>query len=223
MKDNYTHVTFLLDKSSSMRGHRNENWDKVVSGYKEFIESQRNLEGAENDKCTFSLIAFSSAGSYKYVHRFEDIKTVSSRLKEIPEGMTALNDSIGKSILETGEELAAMDESERPSKVLFVIQTDGEENDSKEYTQETVKEAVEHQREVYNWQFQYLGSDLKVAEKAQDYGVLAIHTHSYHNGQAMTDGLRMFTSGARCAATTDAYVKAMDLSETDREAIKNGK
>ena len=44
----------------------------------------------------------------------------------------ALYDAIGQGIAEFGEELAAMDEDERPGHVIVVVQTDGDENSSRD-------------------------------------------------------------------------------------------
>ncbi len=51
----------------------------------------------------------------------------------MPRGSTALLDAQGRTIVELGRELAALPETERPSKVIVVTLTDGLENASKEY------------------------------------------------------------------------------------------
>mgnify|MGYP001797460620 CR=1 FL=1 len=57
-------------------------------------------------------------------------------------GMTALLDAVGKTILDVGNRLSKTSEEQRPSKVIFVITTDGMENASREFTYEKVKGRV---------------------------------------------------------------------------------
>lgn len=54
---------------------------------------------------------------------------------------------MGFTIKSVGEKLAAMKEEDRPSKVIVVVITDGEENYSKHYTRTQINEMVTHQRQ----------------------------------------------------------------------------
>ena len=53
-------------------------------------------------------------------------------------------DALGKTINETGVRLSNMIEDERPDKVVFLIITDGEENASREFTQNQISEKVNY-------------------------------------------------------------------------------
>lgn len=88
-----------------------------------------------------------------------------------PEGLTAMNDGIGTAIDAVGKWLADMPEEERPSKNLIVVMTDGCENASKEYNLKRVKEMIQHQTEVYNWSFVYMGTDVTTVETAENLGI----------------------------------------------------
>ena len=82
----------------------------------------------------------------------------------VPRGGTALYDSLGKTITDIGAKLAAMNEEDRPEKVLVITITDGEDNshligDSIKLDSVKVKEMVEHQKLVYNWDFAYIGAN----------------------------------------------------------------
>jgi hypothetical protein len=76
-----------------------------------------------------------------------------------PDGSTALLDAIGRTIDETGSRLAAMPESQRPGKVIIAILTDGEENSSRVFNWAQISEKIRHQREVYKWEFLFLGAN----------------------------------------------------------------
>ena len=52
-----------------------------------------------------------------------------------------------------------MPESDRPGNVMFVIITDGEENSSQTFSERDVKERIERQRDVYNWDFIFLAAN----------------------------------------------------------------
>jgi hypothetical protein len=49
--------------------------------------------------------------------------------------------------------LAAIDEDERPSKVIVIIMTDGLENASKVFTAPQVFDLIVQQRDIYKWDF----------------------------------------------------------------------
>ena len=74
-------------------------------------------------------------------------------------GMTALLDAQGRTIVELGRELAAMPEDERPGKVLVLTITDGQENASKHFNLQQVGALIQQQRDVYQWQFVYMGAN----------------------------------------------------------------
>jgi predicted GTPase len=78
--------------------------------------------------------------------------------KLMPRGNTPLRDAVGKGIVITGERLAALSEDERPATVIFVIQTDGHENASREYTQDQVNAMINEQTEKWGWTFVFMAS-----------------------------------------------------------------
>jgi len=161
MKKEYTHISMVIDRSGSMGSC----WSDVTGGFAKLIQDQKLLD----KPCTFTLVAFDN--EYLKPADFEDIKNVAEVLDFAPRGSTALLDAVGKSIVETGEKLAALNEDERPEKVLFVIQTDGRENASREFTAEKVKELIESQKADYNWEFMFLSADLSSLESARSWGV----------------------------------------------------
>jgi hypothetical protein len=52
-----------------------------------------------------------------------------------------------------------MPEAERPGKVIIAILTDGEENSSRTFTWTQISDKIRHQREVYKWEFLFLGAN----------------------------------------------------------------
>lgn len=147
----------------------------TIGGFNTFLKKQRSAPGT----ATITLNQFD--------HEFETIianQNVEQAKKlntetYVPRGMTALLDAVGRSINETGARLNALPEHLRPSKVLFVIITDGIENASKEYFPEQVKGLIEHQQQHYNWEFVFLGAKQDAILTARRYGIGAANAMTY--------------------------------------------
>src|SRR5262245_25202243 len=95
--------------------------------------------------------------------------------------MTPLLDAIGMTIAKTGKKLEQMPEADRPGKVIFVIQTDGQENVSQEYTWEQVRDLIKVQTDTYNWQFIFLGMGLDTFKQGQALGVSNVVSTAANN------------------------------------------
>jgi len=125
MKNNLTEIVFILDRSGSMCSLVND----TIGGFNSFIEDQKQEDG----EALLTTILFDD--QYEILHNGVNIKTVKPMTtKEYSaRGMTALLDAIGKTINTVGDRFNKLDEDNKPSKVIFVITTDGQENQSKEF------------------------------------------------------------------------------------------
>lgn len=144
----YTAIAFLVDRSGSMQAVR-EDAEGAVNA---FIADQRALGIG---KCTIRISQFD--GHYEAVYDSTDVAEAQD-YRLVPRGNTALYDSIGKITTEFGAELADLPESERPGKVLVVVQTDGFENASREWTAASVAARIKTQQDLYGWRFVFLGA-----------------------------------------------------------------
>ena len=162
MKENLTEIIFILDRSGSM-AHLEE---ATISGYNEFLHKQ-SLEPGEK---LVTTVLFDDI--YEVLYRGMPLeKAGMTRGQYFARGMTALYDAVGKTIIDTGARLSRMPESERPAKVIVAITTDGAENASREFTQSSVRNMIEHQREKYNWEFVFFGANIDVEKTAVSMGV----------------------------------------------------
>ena len=163
MKHDYTHLIIILDASGSMSRIQ----DDVKGSFNEFLKKQREELG----KTVFDLFQFN-----------DEVKrlVVSADLAQFHEdlmsmynctGCTALNDAVCTAIDTVGREFANMPEEERPEHVLCVIITDGEENASREFTTEDIKNRIKHQQEVYNWDFRFLAANQDAFETGESFGL----------------------------------------------------
>jgi uncharacterized protein YegL len=215
MKKNYTHLVVLLDRSGSMTSIKKD----IIPGFNEFIKKQKEAKG----KCTVTLVQFDD--QYEKVFDFADLNEFIELNDKnyTPRGSTALVDSMCKLIKETGFKLASMEEEDRPEKVLFLSITDGEENASKEFTNEELKSKIEHQESKYKWQFVYIGANQDAFANASKYGM---NLNSTINFNATSKGIyAMFN------ATADASIRyrSADLgtdfsySTKEQEEVKKAK
>lgn len=180
MKDNFTYVVYIVDKSGSMAF---VSYD-VIGGINTFVKEQKYVPG----KCCFTLVEFNENVSTVYdgidIHSVPEYKTYR------PNGWTALNDAIGLTIVNVGKKLESMPESERPSKVLFIVQTDGQENKSKEYIDSTAIAAmIKHQEEKYSWDFVFVGAGKEAFEQHKNLGFKSGMSFNYAPSKAGTGNI----------------------------------
>lgn len=170
MKKDYTHIVILLDKSGSMKKLIND----TVGGFNTLLEDQKKEKG----KATVSLYHFN--GGCRNVYSFVDINEVAELTEDNykPLGSTALYDALNQAINETGNELNRLSESQRPSKVLVISITDGEENASSTSSY-TVKSQIEHQTNRYNWEFVFVGANQDAVLNARKIGIAASNAFTY--------------------------------------------
>jgi len=173
----------------------------------------------ESGKCTFTVAAFDT--EYELVEDFTGIANVDPNLKVKPRGGTALLDAIGKTIVSIGEKLAKMDEADRPMKVMMLVQTDGQENASKEFNKEAIKKLIDEHTNIYKWQFQFLGANLESLVEAVSYGFMGanISTVQLFENQEAWHTLSAKTKAARSATTHDGYATAMAFTDEDKNIL----
>ena len=164
MKTDYTHIALVLDRSGSMAQIRTD----TIGGVNTFLQTQQEAPG----DCTFTLVQFDSTAIETVVDA-QPVKSVAPLTKEtfVPWHNTPLYDAIGQTIDATGRFLERLDEPARPSKVIFVIVTDGLENASQHFTAVRVRQIVQHQTEVYKWEFVFIGANIDSYAVGQNLGI----------------------------------------------------
>lgn len=160
MRSDLTDITLVVDRSGSMQSIRSD----AEGGVNAFIRQQASEPG----EAYATLIHFDH--EYEFVHRGVPIRDC-PEYKLVPRGSTALLDTLGRAITETGIRLNLMTEAERPGLVILVIMTDGQENASREFTRERVREMIAHQQQHYHWQFTFLGANQDAFAEAGLLGV----------------------------------------------------
>lgn len=173
MKKRYTDITIVLDRSGSMESRKHD----VIGGLNQFLKEQQQVKG----EATITLIQF----DHEYSKVYEGINIQHAPLLNtvtyFPRGSTALLDAIGKAIHETGNRLNRLREEDKPDKVIFVIQTDGEENSSSEFNRAKIYEMIGHQRGVYKWEFVFLGANQDAIAEAKRLNICTDASMTYAN------------------------------------------
>jgi len=158
MRQDLTEIIMVVDRSGSMAAVR----DDAIGGFNTFLEDQKKQPGSAN----LTLVLFNQ--NYDIVLDGKPIQDVQPLTVEtyVPGGMTALLDAMGRAINQTGTRLAAMEEKDRPGRVIMVVLTDGQENSSHEFSRANIAEMVKHQEEKYGWKVIFLSSDLNAIQQA---------------------------------------------------------
>lgn len=162
MKQNYTKLVFIVDRSGSMANIASD----MSGGLQSLLEKEKSNNAGE---CDVSIYEFDH--EYNVVYNNKKIQDIPNYTLQ-PRGYTALYDAVGKTINSVGKDLSDLNEQDRPDRVLFVIITDGYENASKEFTQQQIKSMIEHQENVYKWTFSYLGANQDAFSVGASFGIV---------------------------------------------------
>ena len=157
---NKSEIIVVLDRSGSMSSIKTD----MEGGFNSFIAKQKEVP----KNCLVSLVQFDD--HYEQVYTALPISNVPALCLQ-PRGSTALFDALGKTINSVGARLRALSEAERPHQVVFLVITDGMENASREFSPFQIQEMTKTQRDVFSWEFIYLGANQDAFAAAQAMGV----------------------------------------------------
>lgn len=162
-ENNITELVFILDRSGSMAGLESD----TVGGFNAMIERQRKQEG----DCYVSTVLFDNESEVLHDRvRLCDVPPMTDKEYAV-RGCTALIDAIGLSIRHIGNIHKYARPEDVPAHTMFVITTDGMENASRRYGSEQVKRMIRRQKELYGWEFLFIGANIDAVETAARYGI----------------------------------------------------
>lgn len=182
-------IICILDRSGSMRALV----DDTIGGYNSFLEKQRNEPGTAE----VTTVLFDD--------QYEKVVD-SLNLAEAPEmtskeyyarGMTALLDAVGRTITDTLGKMEKENICPGKRRVLFLIMTDGKENDSKEYNKDSVKALIDTTTEEYGWNYIFMGANIDSVAEAGAIGIKADHALNYkHDSAGIADSFARMDAAA---------------------------
>lgn len=213
MKQDYTDLTVLVDRSGSMASVRSD----MNGGFATFAAEQAKLPGV----CLVTMVHFDDHGiETRYIAM--PVAGVPA-LGLDPRGCTPLLDALGKTIASTGARLAALPEPDRPARVLFMVITDGYENASREFKRADIKAMVERQTHDYAWDFMYLGANVDAFAEAGSMGFAQGNTTAYD--PSATGVRHAFTAASASTANARSggtyAITAEDRAQLDAD-VANG-
>lgn len=211
MKEGYTHITVILDRSGSMSSIA----DDVIGGFNTFVQAQREAPG----EATLSLVQFDTVDAYEVVYSMTPIGDVRplTRAAFVPRGGTPLLDAMGRGILELEGILAGMDTADRPAKVVMLFVTDGQENSSREFSKsQVVKMVGEKQSGAAPWEMVFMSADLGAIDEA---GGLQFQARARLAFDANSAGVRgAFSSfSAACLRARVADRAPLEFTQEERD------
>jgi hypothetical protein len=165
LDDNWTYIGVLVDRSGSMQ---TLNPSLVSKELTNFIKDQTG------GKVTVTAAKFDD--QYEIFIKNELAQNVTITEKDIePRNTTAFYQSFCRLIDDIGQELADMTDV-RPGKIIIVVLTDGEENASKgiysgEEGRQLLFNKINHQKEVYNWVFFFMGTNIDAIKTGNFIGI----------------------------------------------------
>lgn len=215
MNKDYTQLVLVVDRSGSMSSLAFETQNAINALIKEQKEHP--------SRCDLFFTEFDH--EHNVVHN--------GNLQSCPEytlqarGVTSLADAVGMTIKSVGEKLAKMPEEDRPGQVLFVIATDGMENNSKDYSMSQVAEMIKHQKDKYDWIFQFIGVEIDAEKVAEQLNIgahfaatvsFANNAHSYGVTSAKLASIR---SGALCGLDAEELVDRAIYTSSDKAELNS--
>lgn len=188
-----TFITVILDETGSMSGQE----QNVIDSTNEYITGHREIPD-----CYFNLLKFDAFANYgrsfgglnnqlnenikneepsvRMMFEKRDIKDVPLLSQEDynPRGMTNLYDAVGTAV----SQLELQTSNFKESNVILVVNTDGMENASREYTAESIRTKLKDKQDNHNWKVIFLGADLTTEQSntlAGSIGIKSDSTYTY--------------------------------------------
>ena len=150
-ENEWTEIVCILDRSGSM-GHLAAD---TIGGFNAFVDRQKAVPG----RARLTVVLFDD----EYEVPLEHIDIVNAPLLDersyYVRGSTALLDAVGKAVNSLRGRIQGQDPAERPSQVVVLVMTDGEENASREYDAIQIKALVE-ETQSEGWEYVFIGANI---------------------------------------------------------------
>lgn len=144
-----SHFVICLDRSGSMGSLR----EAAVKSFNENVAAIREGAKTSGQKATISLLTFGgSIKTEKFCDSLDDVETLTTR-DYFPAGGTPLFDTVKVAV---DQLQARYDAKDSNVSYLFVVITDGEENDSKEWISANFQEHMKRLQATDRYSFAFL-------------------------------------------------------------------
>jgi hypothetical protein len=161
--DLVNHIVMIIDRSGSMSSLMTE----VPGAFNSQLKDLK--ENAGDMRTTVSLVTFETDVDKpifwkKDIHKVRDMTNSDYLIG----GMTSLYDALGSTITMLKSEDDANDPK---TSFLIVVITDGQENNSKEFSGKALETLMNEVKETKRWTFSFIGSNLDLEKETSRMGV----------------------------------------------------
>lgn len=207
-----TVLTFVQDETGSM--HPIE--DSTISAFNEYFNTLKKDKKIGDVEVV--VWQFSDSPGEDRVRKLHE-----GALKKVPvltpknyrpRGVTPLLDAVGTALKQA--------EGKKADRYLFIVQTDGLENASKDFTREQVAKLVAKKEKSKNWTLVFLGAGISNwKSEAQGFGATGQSVTSYDPADQQIAYAAMSATSSQFLRS--ANVKAANLGSTTEDEIKKRK
>lgn len=202
------HISFVLDQSSSMGSLV----DATIKSFNSFVKGQREVEG----NAWLSLTLFDTEFDVRYVawnvKDLPDMSTSGSNHYN-PSGMTALYDAVAVSI--KGAEKWKANNDWFDGKMIVVIQTDGQENSSREWTIDRLNDLIKAKR-AEGWEFIFMGTGQAAWLEAKKF--TSLDQNNFHAHAATMDSYTVASAAVGQTIARGRMGGSYNVDQTGAEA-----
>jgi hypothetical protein len=207
-----TVLTFVQDETGSMMGIA----DRTISAFNEYFDTlkkEKDIGDVETIIWQFSDTQTEARVRKLHEGPLADVPTLDAQSYR-PRGVTPLLDAVGTAIQQA--------EGKKADRHLFIVQTDGLENASVDFTREEIAKLVAKKEKAENWTLVFLGAGIaNWVSEARAMGATGQSVTSYDPGD-QTVAYASLSSTAGAFLRTNS-VKAHSLGSDTEKEIKRRK
>ena len=205
-------ICLILDRSGSMGGRETD----VINGVNSFIAEQKKLP----DPASIAFVRFDSEAveTFRVMGPLAYCPPLTAD-EYSPRGGTPLFDAVGRTISQMDKDW----KEQRADRAIVVIVTDGEENASREYTKEKIKDMVNARQRTGRWAFVYLGANVDAFSEASKMGINPQNVAGYTQTAAGMNAMYSATSDTVKAMRSSGETVAHNLGKNIGEAPEETK
>ncbi|MFA5762662.1 MAG: vWA domain-containing protein [Bacilli bacterium] len=224
-----THVAIVLDRSGSMASCRAE----TISGFNAQVQKITGKTKADGtaDSTLITLVLFNH--EVEFVHFASPVDNLKEIAAEqyVPNGTTAMLDAVGLTLKRFEKKVKDSDDT----RYLVIIISDGEENESKEFTYERIAEMIQKRQQTGRWTFSYMGANQDLSDLSKRLSIpksnMATYTSSPSGTMIGFSSLSKSTMGfldkqSKGTATSEKFFRNEDeiqsVDDADDSSGKKG-
>jgi Mg-chelatase subunit ChlD len=213
------HIYFLLDRSGSMESMASD----VIGGFNTFLSAQI----ADGQDAIMTLVQFDSENSHEVLASAAALGEVSKLDANtfLPRGGTPLYDAIGHLVADaTIRSETRVSEKAPAEDILFVIFTDGQENQSAEYNRQKIFDLISRKEEA-GWTFVFMGANQDVYAETEHIGIKAGNTQAFRadkmGSETAFESVNKAVLNRRGKLRSHEFIDNTDFFEGDKDAEKD--